>query len=262
MRLDLADTSNVSPDLAESWTVSDDGKTFTFKLKPGVVFASGNPLTASDVAWSFERAVKLDKSPAFLLTQLGLSGDNVTETAKAADDHTFVLTVDQPYAPSFVLNVLSSTVGSVVDSVLVKEKAKAVTPSAEYKYDTDFGNDFLKTASAGSGSFTTKVWKANEAVVLERNDTYFGEKAKLARVIYRHIKESAGQRLALEAGDIDEALAAASGVGDDTIQQRSRGYVVPESFTHGTSAQRVRWFTQGYQSGQVQACDTFRARNL
>ncbi|WP_299134504.1 ABC transporter substrate-binding protein [uncultured Amaricoccus sp.] len=205
VRLDLADTSNVSPDLAESWTVSDDGKTFTFKLKPGVVFASGNPLTASDVAWSFERAVKLDKSPAFLLTQLGLSGDNVTETAKAADDHTFVLTVDQPYAPSFVLNVLSSTVGSVVDSVLVKEKAKAVTPSAEYKYDTDFGNDFLKTASAGSGSFTTKVWKANEAVVLERNDTYFGEKAKLARVIYRHIKESAGQRLALEAGDIDVA---------------------------------------------------------
>ncbi|MFT3974044.1 MAG: ABC transporter substrate-binding protein [Amaricoccus sp.] len=205
VRLDLADTSKVSPDLAESWTVSEDGKTFTFKLKPDVVFASGNPLTASDVAWSFERAVKLDKSPAFLLTQLGLSGDNVTETAKAADALTFVLTVDQPYAPSFVLNVLSSTVGSVVDSVLVKEKAKAVTPSADYKYDTDFGNGFLKTACAGSGAFIAKVWKANEAVVLERNDKYFGEKAKLARVIYRHLKESAGQRLALEAGDIDVA---------------------------------------------------------
>lgn len=58
VRLDLADTSKVSPDLAESWMVSEDGKTFTFKLKPDVVFASGNPLTASDVAWSFERAVK------------------------------------------------------------------------------------------------------------------------------------------------------------------------------------------------------------
>lgn len=205
VRLDLADTSKVAPDLAESWEVSEDGLTYTFKLKPGVVFASGNPLTAADVAWSFERAVKLNKSPAFLLTQLGLSGENVTEAAKAADDLTFLLTVDQPYAPSFVLNVLSSTVGSVVDSAVVKEKAKAVTPSADYQYDTDFGNEFLKTGCAGSGAFVTKVWNANEAVVMERNDTYFGEKAKLARVIYRHMKESAGQRLALEAGDIDVA---------------------------------------------------------
>ena len=205
VRLDLADTSKVSPDLAESWTVSDDGKTFTFKLKPGVVFASGNPLTASDVAWSFERAVKLDKSPAFLLTQLGLSGDNVTETAKAADELTFVLTVDQPYAPSFVLNVLTSTVSSAVDAKLVQAKAKAVTPTAEYAWDTDFGNEFLKTGCAGSGPFLTRVWKANEAVVLEKNDAFFGDKAKLARVIYRHLKESAGQRLALQAGDIDVA---------------------------------------------------------
>lgn len=205
VRLDINDTSKVTPDLAESWTVSDDGLTYTFKLKPGLKFASGNPVTAEDVAFSFERAVKLDKSPAFLLTQFGLTGDTVTEKARAADAETFSLTVDQPYAPSFVLNVLTSTVGAVVDKKLVMEHAKSVTPTAEYKYDTDFGNAFLKTGYAGSGPFTTKVWKANEAVVLERNDKYYGEKAKLARVIYRHIKESAGQRLALEAGDIDVA---------------------------------------------------------
>ena len=67
VRLDINDTSKVVGDVAESWTVSDDGLTYTFKLKPGLKFASGNPITAEDVAWSFERAVKLDKSPAFIL---------------------------------------------------------------------------------------------------------------------------------------------------------------------------------------------------
>ncbi|UJW74768.1 ABC transporter substrate-binding protein [Rhizobium sp. SL42] len=203
--LDPADTSKVIGDLAESWTISDDGLTYTFKLKSGLKFASGNPITAADVAYSFERAVKLDKSPAFLLTQFGLTGDNVTEKAKATDDMTFVLTVDKAYAPSFVLNVLTSTVASVVDKVLVTEKAKAMTPTAEYKYDTDFGNEFLKTGYAGSGPFKIREWRANEVVVLERNDNFYGEKAKLARVIYRYMKESAGQRLALENGDIDVA---------------------------------------------------------
>lgn len=205
VRLNTADTSTVTPDLAESWTISDDGLTYTFKLKPGLVFASGDPLTAEDVAFSFERAVKLNKSPAFLLGQFGLTGDNVVENARAADPTTFVLTIDKPYAPSFVLNVLTSTVGAVVEKKVVMANAKPVTPTAEYAYDTDFGNEFLKTGYAGSGPFVAKLWKANEAVVLERNDNYFGEKAKLARVIYRHFKESAGQRLALEAGDIDVA---------------------------------------------------------
>ncbi|NML76531.1 ABC transporter substrate-binding protein [Rhizobium sp. S-51] len=205
VNLDMNDTSKVVGELAESWTISDDGLTYTFKLKSGLTFASGNPITADDVAYSFERAVKLDKSPAFLLTQFGLTGDNVTEKAKAADASTFVLTVDKSYAPSFVLNVLTSTVASVVDKKVVSENAKPVTPSDDYKYDTDFGNEFLKTGYAGSGPFKIREWRANEVVVLERNDSYFGEKAKLARVIYRHMKESAGQRLALENGDIDVA---------------------------------------------------------
>lgn len=205
VNLDMNDTSKVVGELADSWTISDDGMTYTFKLKPGLKFASGNPITAEDVAFSFERAVKLDKSPAFLLTQFGFTGDNITEKAKAADESTFVLTVDKAYAPSFVLNVLTSTVASIVDKKVVLEHAKAVTPTAEYKYDTDFGNEYLKTGYAGSGPFKIREWRANEVVVLERNDNFFGEKPKLARVIYRHMKESSGQRLALENGDIDVA---------------------------------------------------------
>jgi peptide/nickel transport system substrate-binding protein len=205
VRLDLADTTKVKGDLADSWTISDDGLTYTFKLKPGLKFASGNPVTAEDVAFSVERLIKMDKNPAFLFGQFGLTGDNVTEKVKTIDPLTVSFTVDKPYATSFVLNVLSSTAGSVLDKKLVMQHAKAVTPSAEYKWDTDFGNDWLKTNSAGSGAFKVVTWKASEAVVLERNDNYYGEPAKLKRVIYRHMKESSGQRLALENGDIDIA---------------------------------------------------------
>jgi peptide/nickel transport system substrate-binding protein len=205
VRLDLADTSKVKGDLAESWTVSEDGLTFTFKLKPGMTFASGNPITADDVAWSIERVIKMDKSPAFILTQFGLTGDNVTEKAKAVDPTTFTLTVDKPYAPSFVLNCLTATVGSIVDKKLVLEHVAPVEKTADNKYDNDFGNAWLKTNFAGSGPFKLREWRANEVVVLERNESYFGEKPKLARVIYRHLKESSGQRLALENGDIDIA---------------------------------------------------------
>jgi predicted metalloprotease len=66
----------------------------------------------------------------------------------------------------------------------------------------------------------------------------------------------------LEPGDLEEALRAAAAVGDDTIQRKSRGIIVPESFTHGTAEQRQRWFTTGFQSGQVNSCDTFQASRL
>ena len=66
----------------------------------------------------------------------------------------------------------------------------------------------------------------------------------------------------LDDGDIESALNAATQIGDDALQKRSQGYVVPDSFTHGTSAQRVRWFRTGFQSGNLQNCDTFRTTQL
>jgi uncharacterized protein len=66
----------------------------------------------------------------------------------------------------------------------------------------------------------------------------------------------------LEPGDIEEGLRAASAIGDDVLQRQTQGRVVPESFTHGSSEQRVRWFRKGFDSGQTQACDTFNASNL
>ncbi|MGV0026767.1 KPN_02809 family neutral zinc metallopeptidase [Phormidesmis priestleyi] len=69
-------------------------------------------------------------------------------------------------------------------------------------------------------------------------------------------------RQILEQGDIEEALTAASAIGDDRLQERARGYVVPESFTHGSAAQRVRWFKKGIQTGNPEQCNTFAGTNL
>lgn len=66
----------------------------------------------------------------------------------------------------------------------------------------------------------------------------------------------------LEVGDFEEALTAANAIGDDTLQMEAQGYVVPESFTHGTSEQRMRWFKKGFESGALQGGDTFSAQNL
>ena len=69
-------------------------------------------------------------------------------------------------------------------------------------------------------------------------------------------------RRILEEGDIEEGLNAASAIGDDRLQRKSRGYVTPDSFTHGSSAQRVRWFQKGIASGDINQCNTFSSDRL
>jgi predicted metalloprotease len=79
--------------------------------------------------------------------------------------------------------------------------------------------------------------------------------------VWAHASQQAG-KIRYEAGDIEEGLNAASKIGDDTLQRQSRGTVVPESFTHGSSQQRMTWFQRGLQSGDVKQCNTFEARQL
>ena len=195
LRYDVNDPSKLVADLAQTWAVSGDGKTYTFELRPGMKFASGNPVTAEDVAFSFQRAVLLDKSPAFILTQFGLSKANVAEKVKATGPLTLSFETDKTYAPTFVYNCLTANVASIIDKKLVMSK----------EVNGDMGYAWLKTNYAGSGPLKLREWRANEIVALERNDNYHGEKSKMARVIYRHVKEAATQRLLLEKGDVDIA---------------------------------------------------------
>ena len=217
---DLDDVSKLHGVVAESWTVSEDGKTITLKIREGRSFASGNPITAEDVAFSLQRAVLLDLSPAFIITQFGLTKDNVMDMIKVSGDNEVSLTMDKAYAPSFVLYCLTAPVASVVDKALVME----------HEVDGDYGNGWLKTNYAGSGPFIIRDWRASEVAVLERNPNYSGTPAPMARVIYRHIPESASQRLLLEKGDIDiarnlgpEEITALSANPDIAVQSATKG---------------------------------------
>ncbi|HSK40507.1 MAG TPA: ABC transporter substrate-binding protein [Arenibaculum sp.] len=192
---DVNDVSNILPAVAESWEVSEDGRTFTFKIRDAITFHSGNPLTAEDAAYSLQRAVKLNKSPAFILTQFGLTPENVDRTVRATDPRTLVIETDEAYSPSLVLYCLTSGVASVVDSKLLEEHAT----------DGDFGYGWLKTNSAGSGPFTLRQWKPSELIMLDGNPDYWQGAPEMKRVILRHIPEPSTQRLLLEKGDVDVA---------------------------------------------------------
>lgn len=192
---DIENTDDIKGGIAESWEVSEDGKTFTFKIREGVTFHSGNPVTAEDAAWSLQRVVKLNKGPAFILGEFGLTADNVEQKVRAVDDRTLVFETDKAYAPSFVLNCLGSWVSSVLDKKTVLQHEK----------DGDLGNGWLKTNEAGSGAFELAAWKPNELVMLERFDDYYRGAPEMKRVALRHIPESAPQRLLLEKGDADIA---------------------------------------------------------
>jgi peptide/nickel transport system substrate-binding protein len=219
---DVEDVSKIYGQAAESWSISEDGKTYTFKMRPGIKFPSGNPLTAEDAAFSLQRAIILDKSPAFILTQFGFSADNVKDKIRATDAMTLVLETDKAYAPTFLLYCLTATISSVVDK---KEVLK-------HEKDGDLGHAWLRTNYAGSGPFTLRQWKANESLTLDRNETYWGGAPAMKRVVIRHIPESATQRLLLEKGDVDIArnlgpdqLAGLEGSNDVRIREGVKGAI-------------------------------------
>jgi peptide/nickel transport system substrate-binding protein len=195
MRFEADDLTKLVGGAAESWSASADGRTFTFKLRPGMKFHSGNPVRAQDAAFSLQRVIKLDKTPAFIISQLGWTKDNVDTMVKAVDDATLQFTVTDDFAPSFVLSLMSSVVGSVVDEKVVMEHVA----------NGDFGNAWLKANSAGSGPFILRSWKANESVNLEAYPGYRSGAPKMKRVVLRHVPEAAAQRLLVEKGDADIA---------------------------------------------------------
>ncbi len=180
--------------LAKSWDVSSDNSTYTFHLDPAAKFADGTALTAEDVAYSIERIVKLDKSPAFIINQFGFTKDNVTQMVTAKDAHTVEMKLGAPAAETFLLYCLSATVGSIVSK-------KACEANQQ---NNDFGNAWLKQHSAGSGAFTLRTWKASETVILELSPLY-ADKSKIKRVILKHITDPAAQALMVKKGDVDAA---------------------------------------------------------
>src|SRR5271167_4166148 len=196
VRYEAEDMTKLAGGVAESWTVSPDAKTYTFKLRPNQKFESGATVTADDMAFSLQRVVLLDKTPAFLFTQLGWNKDNVKSLITAPDASTLKFTITENFAPSLVLNLMATVAASVVE--------KKVAMANEV--NGDLGNTWLKTHSATSGAYRLVSWKANESVTMEANPGYHLGLAKTKRVVILHVPEPGSQRLLLEKGDIDIAL--------------------------------------------------------
>lgn len=194
IELDPTKPGELVPGLAESWSVGDDGQTYTFKIKSGITFSSGNPLTAEDAALSLRRVVKLNKTPAFILTQFGFTPENVDSMITFEGD-TVTVKTDKVYAPTFFYNCLTAGVAAIVDikTVMANEA------------NGDMGNEWLKSNSAGTGAYVLKSFKPNEGYILEARAGHWRGDAVMKNVFMQHIPEGATERLLLEKGDVDVA---------------------------------------------------------
>ena len=200
VQFDLKGEAKLIPGTAESWSVSPDGLTITFKMRSDLKFPSGKPATAKDAVWSLHRALALGFGNAANLTQWGFTKEKMDEQIKATDDHTVVVTMDQPYPVNLIISALFT---SNVSYTLDEQDGMAHAKTVDGK--TDYGNAYFKTAPVCVGRYHVVRWNTNDVVILERNDNYYGEKAALKRVIIRHVPESGAERVLLEKGDIDVA---------------------------------------------------------
>lgn len=179
------------PLLADDWAVSEDGEMWvvTFNLNPNATFASGNPVTAADVVYSWSRAIELNRSPAFLLIDVA----QVTpENLSAVDEQTFEVKIPKTVSPQVFLSVITFTVAAVVEQAVVEANA-----------GDDMGSTWLNDNSAGSGPYVLNSWEREVQVVLDANENYWGDAPLMKRVIMQNITEAANRQAAIETGDAD-----------------------------------------------------------
>jgi peptide/nickel transport system substrate-binding protein len=187
------DSPEIKPLLAKSWDIKQGaaGSTITFKLDEKAKFASGAPVTAADLVYSWNRVLDLNKSPAFLFSDIaGLKKDSY----KAVDPQTFEVTLPATSSPQVFLSILSFCISAAVEQ-------KVVEPNA----GSDFGSTWLNDHSAGSGPYTLASWERNTQNVLDANPNYWGTAPPIKRVILRNISEQANLQSAIETGDADIA---------------------------------------------------------
>src|SRR5262245_17640235 len=189
---DGEDLTTPKPSLATDWSVSPDGKTYTFRLRRNVRFASGNPLTSADIKWSFDRVRYVKSNPAFFL--------NGVEDILTPDPFTVVLRLKAPNPA--LLPILSSSSLGAVDSKLVSQKGGDASPDAK---DKDKAEPFLIAQSAGTGAYVMERYVPDQEIVLVRNPNHWRGAAQVERVVIRNITEPAAQKLQLERGDLDIA---------------------------------------------------------
>lgn len=183
------DYSVIEPELAQSWSVSDDNLTITFKLKPDATFWDGKKVTASDVKWSFDRAVSVGGFPA---VQMKAGGLVRPDQFVAIDEETFAITLDQP--SKLTIPNLAVPVPFVINSAIAIENATE---------DDPWAMEYLHKTPAGSGAYKVAKWAAGEQLVYERNDAWVGGPLPaFKRVVLREVPNPSTRRALVERGDV------------------------------------------------------------
>jgi peptide/nickel transport system substrate-binding protein len=172
--------------LADSWTVSPDRLTYTFKLHPGVTFHSGAPLTSSAVKASFQRRLDVDQAPAYMLKPV--------KSMSTPDPLTFVVTLKSPVNP-FEAYMASSWGPKIIGPDVIKTHA-----------GKDFGQTYMRTHGDGTGPYKLTGFKRGSQYTLTRNDGYWGTKANFKTVLIKITPDIGTQRLELGKGDLDAVL--------------------------------------------------------
>ncbi|GAB4552101.1 MAG: ABC transporter substrate-binding protein [Anaerolineae bacterium] len=196
--------SEIKPALAESYTISEDGLTYTFTLNPNAKFASGNPVTAADVVFSWNRLINLKGNPSFYLT------DANVVSVEATEERVVTVTLSAPF-PAFA-SVVTAPALSILDSKLVKENGGTDASDAE---TADTAKDWLDQNSAGSGAFILTKWTPNSEIVMVRNENWWRGTAKVDGVTLRNVNDAASALQLVARGDADIA----QGVDADTAEQ-------------------------------------------
>jgi len=186
------DAGEILPQLATSWTVSDDGLTYTFTLREGVRFSNGEPLTADDVVFSYRRLKNVKAQPSF-------QADPIV-AIEALDERTVAITLTAT-RPSFLAELVNSAF-SVTNADAVRAAGGTDAANAA---EVDTAHTFLNQTSVGTGPYVLASWSPQDRTELVRNPGYWGEQPYFDRVIIVNIPEAATQRVALVAGNIDLA---------------------------------------------------------
>jgi peptide/nickel transport system substrate-binding protein len=177
-------TVDIEPALATSWTVSDDGLTYTFKLREDVVFADGSKFDSTAVQQSFERRTAVNQGPAYMLATVA--------SYETPDPQTIVIELTTPTAP--FLHYLAAPYGP---------KVVSPTAIAEHTKGDDLGQEWLKTHTAGTGPYQITEWTLGQQYVLQRNDKWWGPKPYYEKLVMKIMPDASSQQLSLEGGDLD-----------------------------------------------------------
>jgi peptide/nickel transport system substrate-binding protein len=188
-------TTEIQPALAEKWSASADGKVWTLELRKGVKFHDGEPFDAAAVVWNFERwwhekhpqhenQLKAGQTFEYWEGQFeGFDDKSIVSKVEAVGTHTVRITLKQPQAP-FLANLGIFSFG-------------IASPKAVEKWGLEFGKH-----PVGTGAFKFVEWKPNQEIILDANPDYYGQKAKIKRLVLRNIKDNSQRLAALKAGEI------------------------------------------------------------